>query len=329
MHRVVPELIIENYRQGRYSGEFPAVALFLDLSGFSTMTDTLMQHGQHGAEVLAGMMHGVFDPLVESIFAYGGKIVSFAGDGIMALFPIETDDRSTALTALASAWEIQQRLEKDPWRQSVYGKFQFSVKIGLAIGIVAWGILRSEDERIATYYFRGRPVDESAKAEHQARAGEIILENGMNELLKGAIWSQSIGSFHKLGGFHVDMPIATPTIFPPVDLKISRIFMPEEVISQDVRGEFRQIVNLFIRFPDLPDKKLQDFVRVIFDLENKYGGLISRLDFGDKGCNMLVLWGAPTTHENDISRALNFILELKARVDVPITAGVTDRKSVV
>lgn len=99
MHRVVPELIIENYRAGRYSGEFPAVGLFLDLSGFSTMTDTLMQHGQHGAEALAGLMHGVFDPLVESIFNYGGKIVGFAGDGIMALYPIESDTKSIALAS--------------------------------------------------------------------------------------------------------------------------------------------------------------------------------------------------------------------------------------
>jgi class 3 adenylate cyclase len=103
MHRVVPELIIENYRAGRFRGEFPAMGMFLDLTGFSNMTDTLMQHGQHGAEVLAGLMHGVFDPLVESIFEYGGKIVGFAGDGIMALYPIESDARSTALRALTSA----------------------------------------------------------------------------------------------------------------------------------------------------------------------------------------------------------------------------------
>src|ERR1041384_1523633 len=107
MHRVVPELIIENYRAGRHHGEFPAVGMFLDLSGFSTMTDTLMQHGQHGAEVLAGLMHGVFDPLVESIFDYGGKIVGFAGDGIMALYPMDEDAKSTCLRALASAWVIQ------------------------------------------------------------------------------------------------------------------------------------------------------------------------------------------------------------------------------
>src|SRR5574342_885441 len=110
MHRVVPELIIENYRAGCFSGEFQAVGMFLDLSGFSTMTDALMQHGQHGAEVLAGLMHGVFDPLVESIFDYGGKIVGFAGDGIMALYPIEGDARSTALRTLASAYVLQRGL---------------------------------------------------------------------------------------------------------------------------------------------------------------------------------------------------------------------------
>ena len=125
MHRVVPELIVENFRAGRYSGEFPAVGMFLDLSGFSTMTDTLMQHGQHGAEVLAGLMRAVFDPLVESIFEYGGKIVGFAGDGIMALYPIETDAKTTALRALASAYVIQQRFAENPTRQTVYGNFPF------------------------------------------------------------------------------------------------------------------------------------------------------------------------------------------------------------
>ena len=323
MHRVVPELIIENYRGGRYNGEFSAVGLFLDLSGFSTMTDTLMQHGQHGAEVLAGLMHGVFDPLVESIFNYGGKIVSFAGDGIMALYPIESDAKSMALSALASAWEIQQRLGENPGRQTVYGKFTFSVKIGLAVGGVTWGILRSDDHKDATYYFRGAAVEESANAEHHASAGEIVITGEMNELLRDAIRTRSLGSFRRFGRFRVEIPSATPTVFPPVDLDTARAFVPEEIVTQDLRGEFRQIVNLFMRFPDLPSEKLHEFFNVVFELRNKYGGLLNRLDFGDKGCNMLMLWGAPMAYENDIGRALNFILDLKARVGFPITTGVT------
>ena len=323
MHRVVPELILENYRLGRDTGEFPAVGIFLDLSGFSTMTDTLMQHGQHGAEVLAGLMHGVFDPLIESIFAYGGKVISFAGDGIMALFPVESDARSTALIALASASEIQVRLGENPERQTIYGKFRFSVKIGLAIGNVAWGILRSEDNENATYYFRGIPVDESAQAEHCASAGETIITGAMKDLLKDAIETRPIGSFHQFEGFRVEMPIATPTVFGPVDLETARVFMPEKIIVQNLRGEFRQIVNLFMRFPDLPNEVLIEFFHTVFELQKKYGGLLNRLDFGDKGCNLLMLWGAPVAYENDITRALNFILDLRSRVDFPITTGLT------
>ena len=99
--------------------------------------------------------------------------------------------------------------------------------------------------------------------------------------------------------------------------------MPEEVIAQDLRGEFRQIVNLFMRFPDLPGDVLQELMVIVFEMRKKYGGLITRLDFGDKGCNMLMLWGAPIAHGNDIGRALNFILELQSRVAFPVTAGVT------
>jgi predicted ATPase/class 3 adenylate cyclase len=323
MHRVVPEIIVENYRAGRYRGEFPAVGMFLDLSGFSNMTDTLMQHGQHGAEVLAGLMHGVFDPLVASIFEYGGKIVGFAGDGIMALYPIESDATSTALKALTSAYVIQKRFQENPTRQTVYGEFSIFAKIGMGRGSVSWGILHSSSEDQATYYFRGNAVDEAAHMEHHARAGDILLTESIFELLRDQIKTIPLASHQQFVEFLVDLPDPTPVVFPPVDLEISRLFMPEEVIANDVRGEFRQVVNLFMRFPDLSNEALQQMMSVVAELRNKYGGLVSRLDFGDKGCNMLMLWGAPVAYGNDIGRALNFLLDLKSAVDFPITAGVT------
>ena len=282
MHRVVPELIIENYRAGCYRGEFPAVGMFLDLSGFSTMTDVLMQHGQHGAEVLAGLMHGVFDPLVASIFEYGGKIVGFAGDGIMALYPIESDAKSTALRALTSAYVIQKRFEEKPTRQTVYGEFSIFAKIGLGSGSVSWGILCSPNCDQATYYFRGTAVDESAHAEHHAKAGDILLTESIYELLQDKIEAFPFASRWSFHNFHVDLPEPEPVSFPQVDLDIARHFMPEEVIADDIRGEFRQVVNLFMRFPDLSDTQLDDLMNKIFELRNKYGGLLSRMDFGEK-----------------------------------------------
>lgn len=323
MHRVVPELIVENFREGRYSGEFQAVSMFLDLSGFSTMTDALMQHGQHGAEALAGLMHAVFDPLVESIFDYGGKIIGFAGDGIMALYPIGSDARLTALQALTSAFVIQKRFKESPIRQTNYGEFSISAKIGLGYGSVSWGILQSARGDQAAYYFRGSAVDEAAEAEHHAGAGDILLTSTIYKLLHETIESTPHGEFQCFTGFFHQMPQPVPVVFPTVDLSIARLFMPEDVIANDVRGEFRQVVNLFMRFPDLSSESLQHLMTTVFELRNRYNGLVSRLDFGDKGCNMLMLWGAPVAYENDIGRALNFLLDLKSAMDFPITAGVT------
>src|SRR5215208_5520527 len=280
MHRVVPELIVEKYRAGIFDGEFPAVGMFLDLSGFSTMTDTLMQHGQHGAEVLANLMHGVFNPLVEGIFDHGGKIVGFAGDGIMALYPIEEDALSTCISALSSAWLIQRRLARDAQRHTIYGTFEFTARIGLTCGTVSWGILHSEAKKNATYFFRGSAVDDCAQAEQEAGLGQILITQALYQQVGEWIQVQPSGSFFQLAGFNTDLPGAKPAVFPPVDLEISRIFMPEEIIAQDVRGEFRQVVNLFVRFPDVSNEKLREITHVVFRLREQYGGLLNRLDFG-------------------------------------------------
>jgi class 3 adenylate cyclase/tetratricopeptide (TPR) repeat protein len=323
MHRVVPEIIIENYRAGKYSGEFPAVGLFLDLSGFSAMTDTLTQHGQHGAEVLANLMHGVFDPLVESIFNYGGKIIGFAGDGIMALYPTGQDTRTVALSALASAWDIQRRLRENGQRHTIYGTFQFTARIGLTYGSVTWGILHSEDGRNATYYFRGSAVEAASVAEHHAGIGDVLITDELRILIDDLVQLKPSGAFHQVRGFNTNMPATMRAVLPEIDLEISRLFLPEEIIAQNIRGEFRQVVNLFMRFPEITDEQLVNVTRTIFELHKKYGGLLNRIDFGDKGCNILILWGAPVAYENDIGRALNFALDLRSQIDIPVTAGLT------
>jgi hypothetical protein len=46
MHRLVLDFILRNYAAGHTDGAFPGVGMFVDISGFSAMTDALMQHGQ-------------------------------------------------------------------------------------------------------------------------------------------------------------------------------------------------------------------------------------------------------------------------------------------
>jgi predicted ATPase/class 3 adenylate cyclase len=218
---------------------------------------------------------------------------------------------------------IQRRLAENSQRNTIYGTFQFTARIGLTRGEVSWGILHSDDRQNATYFFRGSAVDDSAHAEQHAKAGEVLITDDLCRLVRESIQMEPSGSFYRLSGFNSGLPSATPTVFPPVNLDVSRIFMPEEIIARDARGEFRQIVNLFMRFPDMTNEKLEEVTRILFKLRKQYGGLLNRIDFGDKGCNILMLWGAPVAYENDIGRALNFVLDLQRRVNIPVTAGVT------
>jgi hypothetical protein len=104
-------------------------------------------------------------------------------------------------------------------------------------------------------------------------------------------------------------------------------FLPEEVLGQSLKGEFRQVVNLFIEIPVDPtdEKFVAPFMESVFVLQERYGGFFLRPEMGDKGFTLLIFWGAPTSHENDIDRALNFLLDLRERTRLKFRAGVTYR----
>ncbi len=95
MHRLVPSLILDNLRQDKLQGRFPCTGLFVDISGFTNMTESLMSHGQHGAEVMATIMRAVFSQPVRSVFEQGGFVSNFAGDAFTAVFPFAGDGRAT------------------------------------------------------------------------------------------------------------------------------------------------------------------------------------------------------------------------------------------
>jgi hypothetical protein len=143
MHRLAPDFIVERLAAGEMSGGFPAVGLFVDISGFSTLTDGLMAHGQHGAEVLATIMRAVFEPLLQSVYEQGGLIVTFAGDPFTALFPLDGPRVQGQQRALAAAWAIQERMAAVAEQATPDGTFTLAVKVGVADGGVDWGIVIS------------------------------------------------------------------------------------------------------------------------------------------------------------------------------------------
>jgi len=327
MHKLVPAFILENYQAEIYRGILNTVGMLVDLSGFSRMTDTLAQHEPHGSEVLANGMRRVFDPMIERVFKYGGFVIGFAGDAITALFPFVEEDDENHIQALTAATEIQNYIREHPLFDTPYGQFEISAKIGLGAGKARWRIVRSTDHKRATYYFRGSAISFAIQSLSLAKAGEVFLCPTLQKRLSPKVEGKSYGEYLRVENF-VGQPAKPQAInIPKPDHNLLQIFCSELINPHEQKGEFRPAVNLFINIPQDQDSEnsLRPFIQTIFRLQERYGGLFSRLDFGDKGTSLLMFWGAPVAQENDIQRALTFIHALARETDLSVKAGVTYR----
>ncbi len=327
IHPMAPRFILEQHRRGVFRGEMSAAALFVDISGFSAMTDALMAHGQHGAEVSANIMRAAFDPAIDAVFHHGGFVSNQAGDAFTAIFPVSaSSDLDATRDALAAAVRIQAARREHPTYDSPYGSFPIGVKVGLAFGALQWGIVRSSDDQRAVYYFRGDAIDACAEAEHHARAGNIMLSQAARRLLAESVTVEEIGEISRVVGIHAELPTGHSSPPDTPDLATLSRYFPISVLTQEYSGEFRWVINVFVALPAASSEtQLHVFLQTVFELQQRYGGFINRLDFGDKGANLLIFWGAPVAHENDVQAALEFLLDLQARTSIPISAGVTHR----
>ncbi|MCD4818269.1 MAG: hypothetical protein K8S23_06225, partial [Candidatus Cloacimonetes bacterium] len=62
MKNLTPKFILKKFKENQFNGTFKAATMFLDISGFTAMTQTLMKNGKEGAEILTEMINQVFTP---------------------------------------------------------------------------------------------------------------------------------------------------------------------------------------------------------------------------------------------------------------------------
>src|SRR5512134_3064364 len=73
------------------SEDMQAAVLFADISGFTLLTEHLAERGPSGVETLARILNEYFGQLIDIIHDYGGDVVKFAGDAVIAVWPIVSD----------------------------------------------------------------------------------------------------------------------------------------------------------------------------------------------------------------------------------------------
>src|SRR5512134_2597009 len=85
--------------------DFQAAVVFADISGFTGLTEALAERGPVGVEDLARILNKFFGQLIDIVHEYGGDVVKFAGDAVIAVWNIVTDSGETDSVSRADQWQ--------------------------------------------------------------------------------------------------------------------------------------------------------------------------------------------------------------------------------
>ncbi|MCE7982281.1 MAG: hypothetical protein DYG89_13885 [Caldilinea sp. CFX5] len=337
-HILTPPFVLDAYAANQLQEQSGAVCLFVDTAGFTPLTSALMAHGTEGAEVLAQVLADIFTPLLTIVYAQGGYVAGFAGDAFKAIFPgLGADSHQRAATA---AWQIRQQMVAHAVQATRFGAFRFAVKITMASGPVEWCIWRAAEtensagfQQQAALLFGGAALAQALAADPLVQAGEIVMTAAVAAQLPPAATLEAVADHFRLCAWSITTPVVAPsaTHYGPAELAehppLANHFFPTELLDRQTQGEFRQVVTLFVNLQALPSgATATEFAGALFRLLTQYGGYLCRIgQIGDRdpGGTLLLFWGAPTSHENDVMRALHFALALPAITPTPMRIGIT------
>jgi tetratricopeptide (TPR) repeat protein/class 3 adenylate cyclase len=312
---LIPPFIYEQSKNGKTHGRFEAYTMFIDLSGFTALTQTLMKRGNKGAEQLSIILNDIFAPMVELVYSSGGIIPYFAGDAFTGVFPL-TYSNMDANSFLDTAQQMRALFGSDDSKKNQFGDFNIGIKIGLSVGEVEWGIIGEDYKQ---FYFRGEAIDDCAECEHHATDQDIILNykirNAFADRTKIQLLPIEDDFFKLMDEVSGDYPVARKNSIPAIERSVLSSFFPDSVIDFNQMGEFRNVVTVFISFTGVDNhESLDEFSTIVLNQINSFSGYFKEIDFGDKGGLMLGFFGAPVSYENNVERALEFLLSVQEEV---------------
>jgi len=172
--RFLPEVVVKQMLENPDSFKLGGVSqtitiLFADIRGFTRISE----HAP--PEKIVSLLNRYFSAMTEIIFAHGGTLDKYLGDGLMALFGAPNATPDDASNALNAAVAMQRRMLGINRELHDEGFPEIGVGMGLHTGEVVVGYIGSD--RRSEYTAIGDTVNTSSRLESNARGGEILISD--------------------------------------------------------------------------------------------------------------------------------------------------------
>jgi len=307
--------------------------VFVDISGFTKMSERLARLGRVGAEEVTDVVGFVFRQLLGTAYANGGGLIKFGGDALLLFFSGEHH----ASDGVAAAIGMRRTLSEMGAIDTSAGKVRLRMSVGVHSGEFHFFLV---GERHRELLLTGPGASTVVAMEGTADAGEVVVSLDTAAQLPPELLSQPKGEGMRLRR-HLRPDEARnyepdPQHVPPsVDLaECIPVSLRELLLTGHGDPEHRRVTIGFTHFDGLdemlagrPAEEVADALEALVSAAQAaceaHGVTFLGTDVDRDGGKLILVAGAPTASPDDEARMLAALRELQAaKLRIPIRVGV-------
>jgi class 3 adenylate cyclase/tetratricopeptide (TPR) repeat protein len=328
----VPRVVVDWLRTSQEAKrrELEGTLAFVDISGFTAMSERLAQKGKLGAEEVTDVMNLTFSRLLDVAYAVGGGLLKFGGDALLLFFTGENH----AARACDAAYGMRKALRELGRPQTSVGPVTLKMHVGVHSDTFDFFLVGELHRELL---LTGPGVTRTVEMEAGAEAGEILVSDETAATLPDRLFGEA-----KEGGRLLEAP---PGVggelepLPPLDgLDLGACVPPpirRHLEAGNAEPEHRQASVAFVHFggvddllaekgPDELADALEELVNTAQRVADEHGVSFLETDIDKDGGKLILVAGAPQTAGEDeerILRAARAIADANSRL--PLRIGVS------
>jgi class 3 adenylate cyclase/tetratricopeptide (TPR) repeat protein len=304
--------------------------LFVDVAGFTALSERLAKTGRAGAEELTDLLNGAFARLLAAAYENGGSLLSFGGDALLLFFEGADHQRRAA----HAAGVMKRKPAELGALRTTVGAVRLKLSMGAHSGRYLF-LVSGQDSRVVLLL--GPDVTTTVRLEQRATGGQVMLGAGLATAVPEASGPLDDGAALLL---RTPRPPLVGDPNPPGEpvTPAARFLSPplRLHIAGQPTSEHRRVAVGFLQLRGMDAllasdegaavQAVNDVVLATQRAAAAYGTCLLASDVDADGAKIIVVAGAPLTgeHEEDrILRTCRAVLDLSSPLQLRggVTAG--------
>ena len=290
---------------------------YIDVSGFTRLTELLAARGKAGAEELTGLLDGIFAELLALAYRYSGELVKWGGDAVLVLFT----GPGHAQRAVAATWKMQKKMGQIGRLRTSVGPCTLAISVGIHSGAFHFFML---GERHRELVVTGPASSATAVMEAVAEAGEIVV----SPATAAQLGPDLVGPPKSTGYLVAGAPRPERFDVLPRDHGAAGqpyAYLPERtrdyLLAGPVESEHRQVAVGFVEFGGTDElvsagasgdvaSALQELMGRAQDSCARHEVTFWETDIAEDGGKLMLVAGAPSASGDDAGRLLAVVRDV-------------------